>query len=41
MFGLNISKMIVAKYDGTLFFKSKINQGSTFGFIMDMKNPEH
>jgi len=35
--GLNISKMIISQYNGKLFFKSKVNQGSTFGFIMDMK----
>jgi signal transduction histidine kinase len=40
MFGLNVCKMLVSKYNGKMFFKSKINKGSTFGFIMDMKHLE-
>jgi len=37
MFGLSISNLIVKRYDGNLTLKSKINRGSTFEFVMDMK----
>jgi len=37
MFGLSISNLIVKSYDGKLSMKTKINKGSTFEFVMDMK----
>ena len=40
MFGLTICKLLVTEYNGKLFFKSKFNKGSTFGFIMDMRHLE-
>ena len=36
--GLAISKKIVERFDGEIGFRSKWQEGSTFGFNIELKN---
>lgn len=38
--GLNISKTIIERHGGTIFFKTKENQGTTFYFTLPIKQSE-